>query len=149
MALSIAAAIASLKTAGEIANGFLTLRDQAVIQSKVIELQSIILAAQQGAITAQSEQMELVDEIRALRAELDRLAAWSATADRYQLTDLGKGVFAYKPQAETLGSDPDHFACVQCFETGRRSVLQNLGRFNSRERLECQACKSAINVPVA
>lgn len=148
-ALALATAITSLKTAGEIASGFLSLRDQTVIQKNVIELQTIILAAQQGALAAQSEQMELQEENRALRAELEKLAAWAAKADRYQLTDLGKGVFAYKLKAEERGSDPDHLACAQCFESCRRSVLQNLGRFNSRERHECQTCKSAINVPIA
>jgi hypothetical protein len=43
---SIAAAIGSLKTAADIAKGFLSLKETAAVQGKVIELQGHILAAQ-------------------------------------------------------------------------------------------------------
>ena len=75
---SIAAAIGGLKTAAEIAKGFLDLKEVAAVQGKVIELQGVILAAQSSALAAQSDQMTLLEDIRALKEKMAKLEAWEA-----------------------------------------------------------------------
>lgn len=70
---SIAAALASLKTAGEITKALFQLKSDTERQTKVIELQSVILAAQSSAISAQSDPFAMLDEVRKLKEEIAKV----------------------------------------------------------------------------
>lgn len=143
--LAIGAAISGLKAAGELAGGFVKLRDEAMIQSKVIELQTVILAAQSSALAAQSEQFTLLETKRELEARIAELEAWDAEKKRYGLTDLGGGrvAFALKPDAQ--GAEPDHQLCTACFGEGHKGYLQMETRYPGMSRyLVCQRCNSEI-----
>jgi hypothetical protein len=50
----------SLKTAADITKAMIGLRDTSTIQAKVIELQGVILSAQHGALTTQTNQFVLL-----------------------------------------------------------------------------------------
>lgn len=71
MAVSWADAIMSpLKAAGDVAKGLVDIRDTVKFGEAVIKLQGQILSAQQGALSAQSREAELGDEIRDLKARV-------------------------------------------------------------------------------
>jgi hypothetical protein len=103
---SIAAAIGSLKTAADIAKGFLSLRETAAVQGKVIELQGHILAAQSSALAGQSDQLSLLEEIRSLKAKMAELEAWGAEKKRYELKNVGYSALVYVLKPEERGSTP-------------------------------------------
>ena len=140
----IQGAITGLKTAAEIAKSFLELKSIAEIQGKVIELQSAILAAQSSALAAQSDQSSMVQRIRELEEEIRRVKAWEETRQRYQLTSLWNGAFAYALKEQSKGSDPPHWICQNCYENGRKSILQYSRGHDGRhleEHYVCAACK--------
>jgi hypothetical protein len=142
---SIAGVASSLKTAGDIAKAMIGLRDAATVQAKVIELQGVILAAQGSALTAQSDQMAMLERVRDLEAEVARLKAWDAEKQRYELKDMGRGTLAYALKAEAKGTGPDHSLCAQCYEEGVKSILQAEIRFPGRcHVLACHRCGSAL-----
>jgi hypothetical protein len=134
---SIAAAIGGLKTAADIAKGFLGLKEVAAVQGRVIELQGVILAAQSSALAAQSDQMTLLEEIRDLKEKMRKLEAWETEKQRYQLTDHGGGRFAYVLKPEAAMGEPIHKLCATCFTKGQKTILRN----SHGNYFECDTCK--------
>ena len=141
----IAGAMTSLKTASDIAKGLLGLRDGALIQGQVIELQAAILSAQTGALAAQSDQFTLVEQIRALEAEMARMKAWDAEKERYRLTEFGPSIFAYMLKSEMQNTEPLHAICANCYEHSKKSILQYTGHRYGRATFVCHECKSTLD----
>jgi hypothetical protein len=73
MSTWISAITSPLKTAGEIAQGLVNVRDQIKLGDTVIKLQAQILAAQQGASAAQAHETEMAEEIRGLKTRVAEL----------------------------------------------------------------------------
>ncbi len=120
---AIGGAVAALKTAGEMAGSFVELRDTALIQGKVIELQSVILSAQGSALAAQSEQLTLLEQKRQLEAQIARLEAWDTEKRRYSLQEIAPGSVAYILKPDAQGTELAHPVCCNCFEQGKISHL--------------------------
>jgi hypothetical protein len=146
---SIAAAIGSLKTAAEIAKGFLDLKETAAVQGKVIELQGVILAAQSAALAGQSEQFSLLEKVRELETEMAKVKAWETQKQRYDLVSIGTraGLFAYALKPECRGAEPPHYICANCYEDGRKSILQFHQQYGKLDTFICSSCKTEISSP--
>jgi hypothetical protein len=134
---AITGVAASLRAASEITRAMIGLRDAALLQGKVIELQQVILAAQ-------SDLFELNERIRQLEEEKAKLEAWKAERDRYQLTDFGGNTFAYELKADKAQGDPIHRLCPICFDSGNKAILQFSHRDSSsgQDRYDCFRCKA-------
>src|SRR5690606_27378746 len=142
---SIQAAIGGLKTASDIAQSLVTLRDASVVQAKTIELQSVILAAQSSAIAAQSQQFALLERIRELEEHVARVEAWNTEKKRYKLTEIGFGQFAYILKEEESAGEPKHMLCANCYNRGEKSILQNELRNPGRHTVTfCDNCNSEL-----
>ena len=142
----IQSAVSSLKVASDIAQGFLKLNSVAEVQGKVIDLQSAILSAQSSALAATAQQMELLEEVRDLKAQLEAVKGWEATSQRYELRRLDSGVFAYALR-EPKSDEPAHWLCPRCFADGKKSILQNRGDFYGASEHECLGCGAKIKLP--
>jgi len=143
----IQGAIASLKTAGDIASGFLKLKSIADVQGKVIELQSAILAAQSSALAAQSEQATMVQRIGDLEEEIRRVKAWEETKQRYELHQPTAGTFVYVlKKAHGDNPEPTHWICTNCYDNGRRSILQLKSRGYGTDHYGCAHCMADLVV---
>lgn len=121
----IQGAITGLKTAGDIAKGFLELKSISDVQGKVIELQSAILSAQSSALAAQGEQSSLVQRIRDLEEEITNVKAWETQKQRYKLASPFDGSMTYALQKSMSDGEPPHYICTNCYQAGKRSILQN------------------------
>lgn len=140
----IGTALASLKAASELAKALLGLRDAAVIQTKVIELQGEILSAQASAFGAQEAQSALLKRVDELEKEVAGLKAWTAETERYQLTEVAPGSFAYALKPDSGGAEPPHSLCSNCFHQGHKSILQADRRANATSVLRCLRCNTEI-----
>ncbi|RWE85528.1 MAG: hypothetical protein E5W28_01260 [Mesorhizobium sp.] len=109
---SISALAASLRMAGDITKAAIDLRDGQMIQSKVIELQGVILSAQSSALSAQADQFSLIEKVRALEKEVAYLKAWSAKAEEYEFKQVGTGAFAYMRKPDAQPPEPVAWFCV-------------------------------------
>lgn len=135
----IAAALSSIKNAYDLAKSIIELRDATAVQSKVYDLQRVILDAQQTCSA-------LISRVGQLEDEVARLKAWDIEKQRYELADSGVGTFAYRLKPEALGAEPSHLICANCYNKHEKSVLQaknDLGVGRKRLR-ECHRCKSTI-----
>ena len=139
--------IAGLKTASDIAKGFLDLKTMTDVQGKVIELQSAILAAQSSALSANADQAAMAEEIRSLKAELERVKAWERQKERYQMHAPWEGATVYALKESQKGTDPAHWICTQCYELGKRSILQHHARTGGWASYVCGVCRSEVQSP--
>jgi hypothetical protein len=143
MVSEIAAAITSLKAAGEIAKAMLDLRDATAFQTQAFELNRQILAAQESAIAANTAQTALIEKIGTLEKEITDLKAWDREKERYQMTDVGNGVIAFTRKPDAQGSEPFHMLCANCYEHRKKSYLQPTAQSRQRLRVHrCPDCKS-------
>ncbi len=150
---AFASAFASLKAAGEIAKALISLRDTATFQTQVIELNGQILSAQASALAAQAEQSTLLELKRDLEKEVADLKAWDAEKQKYHLVDLRinvapghGGALAYALKEQASSSEPIHFLCPNCYEDGRKSILQEEKRVPGMvDILWCNCCSAEIN----
>lgn len=144
----ITALLGSLKTAGEITSALISFRDASVVEGKVRELNGVILAAQSSAIAAHLSQMDLLDRVRTLEAEIARMKEWDASKAAYRLAAVGTGAFAYVFKPSVDGSEPPHWLCVKCYDERRKSILQSNGRTkdNRYNIWHCPTCRSEIIV---
>jgi hypothetical protein len=144
---AIAAIVGSLNSAKEIAKSFVGLRDAAVIQTKVIELQTAILSAQKSAFSANAAQTALLEQVRQLKEEVARLKAWETEKQRYQLTELTPGVMAYALKEEMRAGEPTHYLCANCYQNGEKAFLQQETRTPGMARVQvCHKCGSELYV---
>jgi hypothetical protein len=103
------AGLGAIKTAFDIAKGLKDIDDAARRNAAVIELQEKIL-------TAQQEQMALVERIGELEKQIERFETWEAEKKRYKLTDYGGGTFAYALKPEEAQGEPEHRICAHCYD---------------------------------
>jgi hypothetical protein len=144
---AIAGTVSALKGAVDITKAMISLHDAEAVKAKVIELNAKILEAQSAAFVANDERAALIERVSQLEKEVADLKAWDAQKQRYDLTDLGNGAFAYAVKESMRAGEPDHKICATCYADRRRSVLQtetwNPGR---AEVLVCHQCGSAVYV---
>lgn len=141
----IQGAVTSLKTAFDIAKGISELKTMTEVQGKVIELQQAILAAQASAMTANAEQYAAAEELRKLHEELDRAKGWQLEKQRYRLYQgdgLGGSVVYALRENKKLEGEPPHYLCANCYEQGRKSILNNSAVPTGFTHWLCPACKA-------
>lgn len=137
--------MSSLKGAKDIAETMIGLRDAAALQAKSIEFQSKILDAQSRAFAAQEERTSLVEQVREIEKEVARLKDWSSEKQRYELKELGNGTLAYAVKEAMRGSEPPHWICANCYEDGKKSLLQPETRFPGRTTVYvCHGCSAEL-----
>lgn len=140
---AIGAMVGSLNAARQITKAMLSIRDQAMIQSKVIELNTEILTAQSSAFAANATQTALLDQIRDLEKKIADLEAWEAEKKRYQLKDVGNGAMAFSLKPGMEESEPPHSICANCYSNGLKSILQKEIRYPGLAHvLACHSCGS-------
>ncbi|NQV55929.1 MAG: hypothetical protein HQ503_08740 [Rhodospirillales bacterium] len=143
---SVGSLLASLQSVTEITKGIISLRDTAMIQTKVAELNAVVLSAQQSALASQAEQAAMSRRIDALEKQIAEMEAWAAEKERYQLTDFGGGTFAYTLKPDMESGEPAHRICTNCFQNSQKSILQSSGQNHySQDTYDCPACKTHFN----
>lgn len=143
---AIAGALGSIKAASDVANAMLKLRDGQMLQEKIIELNRIILSAQSDAISANGAQMELVAKISKLEEEIACLKGWEAEKARYQLTEIGPGIFALAIKKGMQNGEPFHHICANCCAAGKKSHLQRHISGPYYDEYQCGSCGQTLAV---
>jgi hypothetical protein len=146
---AISIALSSLNAAKDIAQTMIGLRDTAVFQSKLIELQTKIIDANNAAFTIQDERATLLKRIGNLEQEVADLKAWETEKQRYELTKFGRG-FARVLKPEAQGTEQPHQICANCYERGKKSFLVQVPHNQARATLgmgtayRCSECSTEI-----
>lgn len=138
---AVGAAVSSLRAAGDIAKGLISLHTMAEVQAKAIELNGKIIDAQHKIFEANAAQTALVDRVRELEGQIARMKDWDAQQERYQLARPYTGVPAYALKKAMSNGEAAHYLCANCFQSGKRSFLQHGKDKIGFVTLACAACK--------
>jgi hypothetical protein len=144
--IAISQGLGALKAATEIIKTIVGLRDSAKILENTVELNTKILSAQQALADAQTEQTTLVQTIRQLEEEIARLKTWNdSEKQKYELKAIGGGSHAYALKESARGTEPEHWVCTQCYDDGKRSILQRMGLPHSGlSQYKCNRCQLTL-----
>jgi hypothetical protein len=107
---------------------------------RFIELQSIIIAAQQQTLAIQQSHAVLEAKTRDLEAECVRLKDWSREKQNYALREIAPGVFAYAEKQFVGAFQQAHKYCCNCFDHDEKSLLQQTNHMLSGIQLNCPRC---------
>lgn len=139
----IQGAVSSMKTAFDIAKAMSELKTMSDVQGKVIELQQAILAAQSSAMTANSEQFIALEELRKLKEELEKSKGWELEKNRYILFQgSSSGVVYAVRESQKRENEPPHYLCANCFDQGKKSIMNNHQGATGFTNWLCPACKA-------
>lgn len=145
---AIAGALQAIKTAKDLAQAMIGLRDAKAIEAKRLEFQSTLIEAQERILAAQEERAELLNRVRTLEEEIAGFKAWGAERERYELKQIAPGAFAYMPKPAVRGSEPPHWLCATCFENRRKAFLQKQAQIARDAIYKCPTCSGAVHVPL-
>lgn len=145
---TIQTTISSLKAAFDIAKGISDVKTAAEVQAKMIELQQIILTAQESALKANADQFELISELKKAKEDLQNASNWAEEKSRYVLykgKSVSGGVVYGLLKSRAKEGEPPHFICPECYEFGRKSILMNSGAERSGfTNWVCNKCRLEI-----
>lgn len=142
----------SLNIAVNISKLAIGLRDQALIQEKIVELTSEIMSAQQSAISAIATQTTLTERVRDLEKQIMDMEAWETEKQRYEMKIAARGATVYAVKEDARGAEPPHWICTNCYQQRKKSILQAAEHgepgpdFQTRA-WRCVTCGSGIRVP--
>lgn len=139
---SIGAAVTSLRAAGDIAKGLISLKTMAEVQSKAIELNEKIIDAQHRIFEANSAQTALVERVRELEGQIADMKNWDAQKERYQLVTPYTGIPVYALKKAMSNGEAAHYLCANCFQNGKRAFLQHGMTKDGWVTIVCSACRS-------
>jgi len=143
---AISGALGSIKAAGDIANAMLKLRDASAILEKTVELNRIILSAQQDALAANAAQAALIAKIGELEKEIVSLKDWKAELGRYQLTELAPGFVALSLKKGEESGETFHRICADCASNGKKFYLQQHQSGPYYDEFQCGGCGSKMGI---
>jgi hypothetical protein len=143
---AIAGLTASLRAAVEIMKAMNDISDANLIPAKIFELTREIMSAQACALAVQSEQFDLLQSKRDLEEEIVRLKAWRTEKYRYELKNVGPGAVAYVVKSNMQGSEPAHWICANCFQSGKKRFLNESHSDLNFVYHKCQECAGKIRI---
>jgi hypothetical protein len=86
----------------------------------------------------------MLERIRDLEEEVRRAKAWEETKQRYALQQPFPGTFVYVLKTQSQSLEPMHSICANCYELGKRSILQLKTQSISYDLYECPNCKATV-----
>jgi Zn finger protein HypA/HybF involved in hydrogenase expression len=138
--LTLGSAYSGMKNIYEGLASLLKLKISTEVQAKVIELQSQASSAYQDALSSQLIQADLQKRVAELEQEIARMENWEAEKLRYELKEVLSGSFAYALKADTNAPEPPHLICPNCYQKGRKSILQKINLLD----IGCPECELKI-----
>lgn len=141
-------AYSGIKAASDITQSMMTLKTDAAVTTKVIELNGVLMSLQGQLYAAHTEQTALTARISELEALVTRFHRWDEEKMRYRLHQFSQKTLAYALKAEFLEVEPEHYLCVNCYELGHKSILQT-GNENFFHALKCNRCGAVIRTEAA
>ncbi|AWF66790.1 TPA: hypothetical protein ACXJEI_001358 [Pseudomonas aeruginosa] len=141
----IAGAYGGIKAATDITQSMLTLKTDAAVTTKVVELNGVLLGLQSQLNSAHADQTTLTRRIGELEAEIAQFKRWEQEKERYQLHQTEAGGLVYRIKPEVQGTEPLHYICADCYQKAVKTILQP-GDEGYYTVLKCHPCGSSVRV---
>ena len=137
MVAEVMTGLGAVKTALDVAKGLKDISDATVRNNAVIELQELILSAQQA-------QFALTEHISQLEKQVADCKAWEREKERYELKELMSGYFAYALKEGVGKVEPEHYLCASCYSNGKKEILQGNTSCTGLRIIRCGSCNAKI-----
>lgn len=138
-------AMAGLKGAIDITSALVKTNNIVDVNAKAIELQQIIIKLQQDIFSAQDSQRVANEEIISLKKEISDLKKVNADMERYKLCSPFTGSAVYGISKDDASKEPAHYLCANCFQAGKKSVLNPKTNEKGFRDFVCSACRTMIS----
>ncbi len=143
---AIAAAQESIKALSALVKGAASAAIDHSMKGKLIDIQSAILETQAKLGDAQSERIDLLQQVGELQSRLRELENTKSALDSYELCSVGEGKFLFKQKQGGSSGVIAHHACPNCHSDGKVSVLQESKTGTRQVRYSCHTCKFDLYV---
>ena len=140
MVAEVFAGIGAFKSMLDMAKSLKDMSDATIRNGAVIELQGQILSAQ-------ADQMALVERIQSLEAKVANFETWDTEKKRYELKNLGWGAQAYMLKPEARGGEPAHWVCPNCFSDRKIKIIQHAMVVGRGTIWICPTCRTETQAP--
>ena len=112
-------------------------------RAKIHSAMDQIIGLQDGLFQTQQQLFSLQQENQSLKRQLEAAQAWESRTASYRLIRAPGSAMVYEFEGE-----PHHYACPNCFEQGRISVLQDSNSKYSGP-WPCKACNQLFLVSIS
>jgi hypothetical protein len=100
--------------------------------------------AHAGYLALAQQNSALVDEISGLKKRIADFETWNAQKQRYSLHRPWSGATVYALKESASDREPAHWICADCYENGKRSILQSRHPKGGYEEFFCK-CGSIVH----
>lgn len=129
--------LSGAKSALEIVKSLQDMKTDNQVAEKTTQLYQIILQIQQQLYQAQTDNMNLINQLHQLQAQIANAQNWEHEKQNYQLFQYETGAMVYRPISGSMVYD----LCANCFDMGRKSILQPKANFAESH---CPNCHTKI-----
>ncbi len=142
--VEFSAAIQSVKLLGDILKSAHELKDSTALITAVNEVQGKLTVAYEAVCNALEKRRAQENRITELENELKEIKDWKAEAEKYQLTEICTGVFAFATKPGMENGEPPHKLCTACFCKRQKGYLQQSGVDGRGTHYKCNICDKEI-----
>jgi hypothetical protein len=142
--IEFSAAIQSVKVLGDILKSAHELKDSTALIAAVNEVQCKLAVAYEAVCNALEKRRALEQQAADLEKELNEIKDWKADAEKYQLTEICSGVFAFATKPGMENGEPPHKICAACYGKRQKSYLQLDGADGRGTHYKCCLCGTVI-----
>lgn len=120
--------------------------DAATIMEAQSDILEQLFAIRMDALTLQEHHLAIIHEKEELIKKLMQFEQWEKTKTKYELKEIRTGRFAYAPKESQQSEEPCHWLCTQCWEDGKKSILQETQSDYNTIDYVCPRCKLRLYV---
>ncbi|CAN5611712.1 hypothetical protein BH10ACI3_BH10ACI3_02420 [soil metagenome] len=143
----ITAIITGVKTLRDIGTSFQDIKTGDAVRERTAEMNTVIIDIQNAVMNIQSQNHILIDENIRLKTELANVKNWNEEKNLYMLHTIADNVWIYVEKAKFNSSEGMVGYCVNCFEDGRKAIIQKMHKTRQGTFFECSHCKSKLIDP--
>lgn len=144
MISEFSAAVQSVKVLKEVLTAAHELKDSTALIAAVNEVHGKLVIAYENVINSQEQRLAAQQRITELEKEIAEIMNWKQEAERYALTEIGTGVFAFVVKPDRQNGDPAHKLCTACFEKRQKGYLNLSNKDGSGTYYKCNVCGSEV-----
>src|SRR3989338_384021 len=122
MIAEIGAAIQSAKALSDLLKAGYELRNANEFAAAINELHAKLASALSVAAASEESKLALTRHVADLEKENVELKDWNRDAERYQLSEIATGVFAYRVKPGMEQDEPSHLLCANCFSQRQKAI---------------------------
>ena len=114
---------------------------------KAVELTQIAINLQQLVISLQKDLWALQIENRALEDQISKVREFEIEKMVYSPFQFATGAVVYRSNKSITNANGEavfHYLCADCYNQGKKSILQPAEIVNSYKTMKCHCCSSVI-----